>query len=272
MQYPKEQQYTEQQEVSPQGPSYFEIQAYIGTTKHLGGLKSTQELIALCAVQAGDHVLDVGCGAGATPVYLAKRHDCRVIGVDISEDMVALARERAQQEGVADRVQIRTADAQELPFEDDLFDIVLCESVTTFIDDKLRAVQEYARVAKPGGSVGLNEEIWLQTPPPAAFVEYVAHTWDIHTAVLTADSWMQMMESCGLEDVQVRTQRFDARREATQLGRYRLRDLLGMVSRSLSLYIRSPVFRRYTRERRRLPKGFFEAFGYGLFVGRKPNI
>ena len=57
--------------------SYFELQAYVGTTKHMGGLETTVELIDLCHIEAGMVVLDVGCGAGATACYLAKTVGCK---------------------------------------------------------------------------------------------------------------------------------------------------------------------------------------------------
>lgn len=51
---------------------YFELQTYVGTTKHMGGLETTRELIELCHINKGKYVLDVGCGTGATPCYIAK--------------------------------------------------------------------------------------------------------------------------------------------------------------------------------------------------------
>jgi ubiquinone/menaquinone biosynthesis C-methylase UbiE len=59
-----------------------------------------------------------------------------VIDVGRSEQMIDLSRIKASREGAADRLEFRTADAQHLPFEDDLFDVVICESVTAFLDDR----------------------------------------------------------------------------------------------------------------------------------------
>ena len=84
---------------------YFELQAMFGATKHAGGLRATRELIELCHVDKGKYVLDVGCGVGMTPCYLAERHGCRVVGVDLRESMIERARERAGREGVEDRVE-----------------------------------------------------------------------------------------------------------------------------------------------------------------------
>ena len=248
--------------------SYFELQAYIGTTKHMGGMETSKQLIELCHIGANTTVLEVGCGAGATACYLAKRVGCRVVGVDLREGMVALAKDRARREGVEDRVEFRVADAQDLPFDDDLFDVVLSESVATFIEDKPTVVSEYVRVTQPGGYVGLNEEVWLK-PPPEELVRFVQHTWDIEPGVPDAEGWQAMLEDAGLQDVAVTVYHLNARRESTQLKRYRFRDIFRMFYRTLVLYVKSPALRKYLKESKRVPKGFWDYWGYALLVGRK---
>jgi arsenite methyltransferase len=249
--------------------SYFELQAYMGTTKHMGGFETTRELIDLCHVGEDTYVLDVGCGVGATACYLAKAYGCDVVGVDIRESMIALSNSRAHKEGVTDGVEFRVADAQDLPFEDALFDVVLCESVATFIEDKQKVVGECARVTRPGGYVGLNEEIWIQRPSQE-MVEYVRRTWDIKSDIPTAEDWMALLESTDLRDIVVKTCEFDARRESTQLKRYRLGDMLRMFYRTLSLYVTSRAFRAYMKERKSVPKDMFKHLGYAVCVGRRP--
>jgi arsenite methyltransferase len=248
--------------------SYFELQAYVGTTKHMGGFETTKALIELCHIGKDTYVLEIGCGVGATACYLAKKYGCRVVGVDISEAMIARSNERAQEEGVADQVEFRVADAQSLPFEDARFDVVIGESVLTFIKDKQRVVSECARVTRPGGYVGLNEELWIETPP-APMVEHVRHIWDIKPDIPTLEGWMGLLEGAGLRDVLVRTYKFSARRESSQIQRYRFQDMWRMFYRTLFLYVKNPTFRKYMAERRYLPKDLFEYLGYAIFVGRK---
>jgi ubiquinone/menaquinone biosynthesis C-methylase UbiE len=249
------------------GITYFELQAYVGTTKHMGGFETTQELIELCHIGKDTYVLDVGCGAGATASTLAKTVGCRVVGVDLRESMVALSAERARREGVADLIEFRVADAQDLPFDDATFDAVLCESVATFIEDKQRVVDEFARVVKPGGYVGLNEEIWLKEPTPEV-TEHVKVMWPIKPNVPMADGWEAILKGAGLQDVIVRVYKVDPRREATQVKRYSLRDMFKMFWRTLVLYVKSAEFRAYMGNQR-LPKGVFEYLGYAVLVGRK---
>jgi SAM-dependent methyltransferase len=248
--------------------SYFELQAYTGTTKHMGGFETTEELSRLCHIGADSYVLEVGCGVGATACYLARALGCRVVGVDLRESMIARSKERAKKERIEDRVEFRVADAQDLPFEDALFDAVFCESVATFIEDKQTVANELARVTRPGGYVGLNEEIWLQAPP-ARLAEDVKKVFDIEPDLPTADDWREMLEQAGLRDVVVKPYEFDVRRESTQIKRYRFGDMVRMVYRTLGLYFRNPGFRTYMKKRRRAPRGAFEYMGYCLFAGRR---
>ena len=256
--------------LSEMKPTYFDLQAYTGATKHMGGLVTTEELVELCNIGAGDHVLEVGCGVGATAVILARRYECRVTGVDNNDGMIARARERIRDEGLEDRIEFQLADARDLPYDGGQFDAVICESVATFIEEKAQVVAEYARVVKPGGYAGLNEAVWIKVPPPEELIQFVSHTWNIEPEVPTPDDWRGHLESAGLVDVTVEVLEFDTRREATQVRRYKMGDFVKAMARTLRLYMVNPAFRQYMAERRSLPKNLFEYLGYGLFSGRKP--
>ena len=248
----------------------FDIQAETGLTKHLGGFKATRELIELCHIDRGKYVLDVGCGVGVTPCYLAKRYGCRVVGIDISERMIERSNERARREGVEDSVEFRAADVQDLPFEDDLFDAVIGESITAFPEDKQRAVNEYVRVTKPGGYVGLNESTWMKTPVPAELVEWVSQDLSANAEALTSDGWVGLLEGAGLSDIVARTYTISVRSEFSGIiKRYGLGSMLRAWCRALSLYRRDPAYRNIIKEAGATPKNVFEYLGYGIYVGRK---
>ena len=125
-----------QNEISKLENPYFDLQAEMGITKHIGSFKATKELIELCHINKDKYILDIGCGVGKTACYLAKRHGCEVVGVDISERMIDRAKERAKRKNVENKTAFQIADAQNLPFEDALFDAVISESVTAFPKDK----------------------------------------------------------------------------------------------------------------------------------------
>jgi arsenite methyltransferase len=252
--------------------SYFGVQAYWGVTRHFGGLNATEELAEVCHINKDTYVLEVGCGIGLTACYLAKRYGCRVVGADLSDQMIDISRKRASREGVADRLEFRTADAQLLPFEDGLFDVVICESVTAFLDDPQKAVREYVRVAKPGGYVGLNEGTWIRTPPPTELVEFIDRTM-VKATFLTSDDWRQLMGSAGLRDIVARTYTLNALRQwINEIRGLGFKDLIRAWGRFFSLYIKSRAFRKYAKEitpSRTIIKSLFAYLGFGIYVGRK---
>lgn len=267
-----------QKRASPEGDSettYLELLAYFGMTRHSGGWRATRELVELCRIEEGMHVLDVGCGIGKTACYLNKRHGCKVVGVDISPRMVEWAEETARREGVGGRVEFRVADAQELPFEDGVFDTVVNESVLSFVPDRRKALHEYMRVATQGAYIGLNETTWLKTPIPTE----LADRFDGARAFLggnleTADALKELLVGSGLKDVVVRTYSLSNRAELMDRVRwFGFRGLLRNACRMLSFSLSSPANRQTMREllkmSRDVPENFYEYYGYGIYVGRR---
>ena len=259
------------EEVSELENTYFELQADWGITKHMGGLKATRELVELCHINKGKYVLVVGCGVGITPCYLARRYGCKVVGVDLSERMVGRSNERAKRQGVADRVEFRVADAQNLPFEDALFDAVLSESVNAFIEDKPRAASEYVRVIKPGGYVGLNECTWVKAPPPE-LAEYLSRIMGAEFPTGN-NGWQELLAGTGLRETVARIYKTNALIQwISEVRQFEFLDFLRAWYRFLFQFIKSSACRRFVKEALTFPRstfGLFKYFGYGIYVGRK---
>ena len=172
-----------------------------------------------------------------------------------------------------DRVEFKVADAQDLPFEDDLFDAVITESVTAFPENKQKAVNEYVRVTRPGGYVGLNESTWLKVPPPPDLIAWASQDLGANIGPLTSEGWAGLLERAGLGEIVARTFAIDVRNEGRgMLRRYGWRGVLGIFYRVLRLYATSPEYRIFVKEIREnevTPANLDEYFGYGLYVGRK---
>lgn len=254
-------------------PDFFDFAAEVGLTKHIGGLEATDALVGLCGIGPGKYVLDVGCGVGVTPCYLAGKYGCRVMGVDINEGMVKRSQERAARAGLLDKVEFKTADAQALPFEDATFDAVITESVTAFPADKQKAVREYARVIKPGGFVGLNESTWLKSPPPPEMAEWASREIGANVQPLTPEGWMSLLEKAGLKEIVTTTHDIQLKAESKGiLQRYGCSGALGIFARMLLLYIKNPEYREFVKKVQKqgvTPANLDEYFGYGLYVGKK---
>lgn len=252
---------------------FFDFAAEVGLTKHLGNVEATDKLAELCQITSGSYVLDVGCGSGATAVYLAQTHGCRVMGVDIHPRMIDRAREMAVRKGVSDQTEFRVADAQDLPFPNNQFDAVITESVTAFPEDKKRAVSEYARVLKNGGYVGLNESTWLKTPPPPDVLAWAAQEVGATVTPLTKEEWVGLLEEAGFRDLVVEIREIDIKDEAKGiLARYGFSGLIRILGRTFKLYFRNQHYREFVKGVRQSgisPEDLTEYFGYGIYAGRK---
>lgn len=104
------------------------------------------------ALAPGSRVLEVGCGAGFMAVALAQR-GLRVHAIDPVEAMVELARRHAAEAGVAGPLSVAIGDVYTLAFEDGSFDLVIALGVIPWLERAEQAIQEMARVTRPGGYV-----------------------------------------------------------------------------------------------------------------------
>ena len=112
-----------------------------------------RDAVAL-GVPRGGKALDVGTGPGFVAIEVARLLQgtgCQVIGLDISEAMLALAAENAQREGLEGMITWRQVDAKCMPFEDGEFDLVVCNDSLHHWEDPLVVFDEIARVLKDGG-------------------------------------------------------------------------------------------------------------------------
>ena len=145
--------------------SYDDFTAYLGVPLfQFSSLRVAEDLFRRCGLDKRSTALEVGCGSGFLACRLAEEKGSSVVGVDISINMIELARERAKKQNVEDRVTFGVADACDLPFAAHSFDAVFTQFSTVFLDQK-RALKEYFRVIKPGGCLGVVEMYKDETIP-----------------------------------------------------------------------------------------------------------
>jgi len=101
----------------------------------------------------GQNVLDVGTGTGLSLPYF--RPDLTITGIDISEDMLARAAQRAERKKLANIAGLHVMDAGDLQFADGAFDSVLATFVMSVVPNPTQVLQEIARVTRPGGQIFL---------------------------------------------------------------------------------------------------------------------
>lgn len=253
--------------MTTQTPSYLDIQAEVGITKHLGGFTATDELLALCHISGAKEILYIGCGIGVGPAYIARKFGCRVAAVDISKQMLAWTAQRAREEGVADKIELRPANILDLPFETDRFNAVIVESVAAFVENKAKAIQECRKVTRPGGYVGLNEVFWIEQPTPE-MVE--ANRNQMGVDLLLLKDWQALWDSSGLQDRTVKVYEIELRKELKDrvqwVGR---RWSMRAVGRLIRLYFTNPAARQAIKAQSRETSEAYRLMGYGLFTGKK---
>jgi len=164
----------------------------------------------------GSRGLDAGCGVGLQAALLAEAAgpDGRVTGLDIAPDLLRYAERVAQERGLSDRISFRAGAIEELPFDDGAFDWAWSADCAGYpAGELLPALQELARVVKPGGTVAVlawSAQTLLPGYPllearlnaaSSAYALYVQN-WPPQSQFLRALHWLH---AAGLQNVQART-------------------------------------------------------------------
>lgn len=124
---------------------------------HARGLPATVELADRLPIKAGQYVVDIGCGLGGPARYIAKRFQCKVSGLDITEPFVEAANKLSALLRMEDQVTIEHGDGQRLPYADASFDGAYTQHVTMNVADRPKFFAEAYRVLKPGAFFALTE-------------------------------------------------------------------------------------------------------------------
>jgi len=151
-----------------------EVEAYSSAAAqaHLDHLDNTFVDHVLSLGVSSGLALDVGTGPGQIPIKLAlKLPRLQIVGIDLSEAMLAKARSGAAAVGVEGQVRFEKGDARRLPFSDHHFDLVMCNSLLHHAVDPVAALNELARVARPQGGLLLRD---LRRPSTLMFPIHVA--------------------------------------------------------------------------------------------------
>jgi len=157
---------------------------------------------ALAALQPGETVLDLGAGAGFDALLAAPRvgPTGRVIGVDMTPEMLERARINAVEAGFAGTVEFREGTIEELPVAAGSVDVIISNCVINLSPDKPAGFKEAFRVLKPGGRLAVSD-ILLSEPLPEEIRELAAGYVACLSGALVESEYVDAMTAAGFEDV-----------------------------------------------------------------------
>ena len=159
--------------------------------------------VALASLQEGETVLDLGSGPGLDCFLAASKvgEKGRVIGVDMTHEMLEKARENARQGGYGN-VEFRLGEIENLPVADNSVDAIISNCVINLSPDKSRVFQEAFRVLKPGGRLMVSD-IVLEGELPEVIRESAAAYVGCISGSIAKDVYLGMIADAGFQDIQV---------------------------------------------------------------------
>ncbi|HUF53144.1 MAG TPA: arsenite methyltransferase [Dehalococcoidia bacterium] len=159
--------------------------------------------VAVADLAEGETVLDLGSGGGIDVLLSARRvgPEGKAYGLDMTDEMLELARENARKAGVAN-VEFLKGEMEEMPLPDNEIDVIISNCVVNLSPDKDRVLQEAFRVLKPGGRMAISD-IVTHNDLPANVKESMALWTACIAGALTEGEYEAKLAAAGFEDVAI---------------------------------------------------------------------
>ncbi len=178
------------------------IEMLLGNELHPGGPALTRTLASAALVGRESMVLDVACGRGESARVLAAHFGCHVVGVDYSSDNSACANALTVEAALSDQIRFVQGDAERLPFATGSFDVVICECSLCIFPNLAIALEEFRRVLRPGGRLGISDVV-LNAPVPVSLQGLFGHVLCISGA-LSFEGYRDALASAGFSSMRSR--------------------------------------------------------------------
>ena len=160
-----------------------------------GGLDSTRRFLELVELGPQSCVLDVGCGIGGSAFYMARSFGCQVDGIDLSAEMIRVARERVQEEALEDKVRFFEGDCLTFVYPRSNYDLIYSRDVFLHIADKRSVFAILRRQLAPAGRLLFTDYI---RGPAAASDEFRAYVDKYGYSLERLDSYQELLTESGL--------------------------------------------------------------------------
>ena len=157
---------------------------------------------AIAELRPGEAVLDLGSGSGLDCFLAAQQvgQDGQVVGLDMNDDMMELARRNLAKVG-ATNVEFRKGEMESMPLPDDTFDVIISNCVINLSPDKDAVFRESFRVLKPGGRLRVSDIVWTRTPTEAEQSDLASWAGCIAGA-LQVEEFVSKLEAAGFTEVE----------------------------------------------------------------------
>ena len=179
-----------------------------------GGKKTVREFLRNSFMGENSRILEVGCTNGFTSLEVARLLNCQVWGIDIHGPSVENAKSRVKTE----KVKFCVADALNLPFESNFFDMVICSNATSFMEDKHKAILEYIKVLKPWGFIAISPMYYIKNPPKR-IIKDLSKTINVKIEKKSKEDWFDLFKKLGLEVYYCNDYKFD-KKTSKEIGEY----------------------------------------------------
>ncbi len=159
--------------------------------------------VAIASLKEGEVVLDLGSGAGFDAFLASPKvgSNGKVIGVDMTDEMLEKARENAKNGGF-DNVEFRKGDIETLPVEDEEVDVVISNCVINLAPDKEKVFKEACRVLKPGGRLMISDVVLVKPLPEELKKDKELLVGCVSGAILKQD-YLKLLEKTGFSDITI---------------------------------------------------------------------
>lgn len=180
-----------------------EFLARMGKTRlRPGGIEGTGWLMDHSGLNEESKVLEVACNMGTTMLETAERYGCDITGVDRYEPALEKARKKIEKAGLSHRLRVVNADATNLPFPDNTFDVVINEAMLTMMNQpgKEACVREYFRVLKPGGVLLTHDIMTIDCEKD--LVRELQGILNVSVKPMPEENWVALFEGAGFSEVE----------------------------------------------------------------------
>jgi len=166
-----------------------------------GGEDTTAKFCAEMNLQPGQKVLDIGCGIGGSAFYMAQHYGVDVFGIDLSTNMIDLAKEywKEMNPAIKHRTRFLVEDATTMEYPENFYDVVYSRDTILHIEDKLHLFKLFEKTLKPGGQLVISDYCCGDGVHTQAFKDYVKQRG---YNLLTVSDYGKTIKKAGFEEVQ----------------------------------------------------------------------